>query len=45
MKRFCRRVEPGEGRLADCLGEQLEEEEEGDDEGEGLGLCLLPDVD
>lgn len=34
LERFCKEVEPGEGRLASCITHQLEEEEEGDDDGE-----------
>ena len=33
IARFCAKVEPGEGRLEDCLTHQLEEEEEGDSKG------------
>lgn len=33
IARFCGKVEPGEGRLEDCLTDQLEEEEEGDAAG------------
>lgn len=33
IEQFCRKVEPGEGRLAECLTEQLEEEEDGDSKG------------
>ena len=33
IARLCGKVEPGEGRLEDCLTYQLEEEEEGDAKG------------
>ncbi|KAI7844989.1 hypothetical protein COHA_001355 [Chlorella ohadii] len=33
IARLCGKVEPGEGRLEDCLTHQLEEEEEGDAKG------------
>lgn len=33
ISRLCAKVEPGEGRLEDCLTHRLEEEEEGDAKG------------
>lgn len=40
IERFCRGVEPGEGRLEDCLTEQLEEEEEGNAMGAWVATVL-----
>ena len=37
IDRFCKKVEPGEGRLAACLTEQLAEETTGNEEGEPAG--------
>ena len=33
MARFCKGVEPGEGRLSTCLTQQLEEESKGNVQG------------